>query len=133
MKKQWIAVTERLPRSGQEVLAGWRESTNFFTDTGRTNANGEAEMEPDYFSQYVLVEYYRAGDTVIEEEPKRPGETPTQRLLRVLKQKPNRTIERDGFYLYQPGKNGLCVYQRHGDYITHWMELTEVPEEGAEK
>lgn len=110
----WIPVTERLPDSGERVLVYW--------------------YEPDYeVHQTHICEYYRKGD-VVEDEVEPMGDTPDERLLDVvLGGRGNKTIEQDGFYIFDcVDGTGMCKWRRHSDCITHWMPLPEPPKENEQ-
>ena len=50
-----------------------------------------------------------------------------------LARRGERTIEQDGFYIYDSvDDTGLCRWRRHSDVITHWARIVP-PEEGGEK
>jgi hypothetical protein len=105
----WTSVNTSLPESGERVLVYWYESHDLH--------------------QMHVIEYYKAGDVVFDEVIYQ-GNTPLERLKdAIFGTRGQRTIEQDGFYIYDPDiETGLCKWRRHNDCITHWARLPAPPE-----
>ena len=105
----WIKTTDSLPDSGERVLVYWLESGDLH--------------------QTHVCEYHRKGD-IVEDEVVPVGDSPVARLLDAMfGKRGERTIEQDGFYIYDcTDKTGLCRWRRHSDVITHWARIVP-PEE----
>ena len=105
---KWTSVKDKLPESGERVLVYWYE-----TDLHQTH----------------ICEYFREGE-IVRDEVRYTG-TPMERLLDAMfGKRGEKTIEQDGFYIYDSvDDTGLCKWRRHADIITHWMALPEPPED----
>lgn len=106
---KWTSVKDKLPESGERVLVYWYES-------------------PDLHQTHIC-EYFREGE-IVRDEVRYTG-TPMERLLDAMfGKRGEKTIEQDGFYIYDSvDDTGLCKWRRHADIITHWMALPEPPED----
>ena len=107
----WISIKDKLPESGQEVLA-------YFYDT------------PYEIDQFCTLTYFRKGDALENEMPHtervelaRTKTDPAEELMTKLFA--CRVVEapRSGFYIYDVGLDGMCAWRRHSDIVTHWAEL----------
>lgn len=108
---KWNNVKDKLPESGQRVLAYYYEPID----------------DNDGIDQCGVFTYYKAGDTL-------ENEMPNAERLSIAKTKPNSferlftllfenryvSVEKDGFYMYDTNKEGLMEWRRHNDDITHW-------------
>lgn len=105
----WIKTTDSLPDSGERVLVYW--------------------LELGDLHQTHVCEYFRKGD-IVSDEVVPVGDSPVARLLDAMfGKRGERTIEQDGFYIYDSvDDTGLCRWRRHSDCITHWMPLPKPPE-----
>lgn len=104
MQNKWISIKDRLPKSGQQVLAYWYD-------------------KPYEVHQIHMVSYFKKRhvmDTFVNHTEK----SPQKRLLDTLFN-PNNEIKapEDGFYIYDGD------WRKHADVITHWMPLPEFPKE----
>jgi hypothetical protein len=122
---KWYPVKERLPESGEEVIAYY----------------WNAYDEDDGFPTCVICTYHKAGDILENEMPYKERvavsmgkATGIERLFSLLFETRNVPAERDGFYFYDVNSEGLMEWRRHNDEITHWRRMpTRKEVEGVKK
>lgn len=122
---KWYPVKERLPESGEEVIAYY----------------WYAYDEDDGFPTCVICTYYKAGDILKNEMPYEERlkvamskSTDAERVMSMLFETRNVPAERDGFYFYDVNSEGLTEWRRHSDIITHWRRMpTRKEVEGVKK
>lgn len=98
MEINWINTKEALPESNQEVLT-------YFYD------------EPYGVDQFQILTYYKKGDKFSCED------IANNDLLGQVLGKYDRTVEEDGFYIYDSVDGDRNKYRKHADVITHWQPL----------
>lgn len=122
---KWYPVKERLPESGEEVIAYY----------------WYAYDEDDGFPTCVICTYYKAGDILKNEMPYKERlnqmakkASAVEQLFTLLFETRNVPAERDGFYFYDVNSEGLTEWRRHSDIITHWRRMpTRKEVEGVKK
>lgn len=108
---KWNNVKDKLPESGQQVLAYYYEPID----------------DNDGIDQCGVFTYYKAGaildNEISPEERKAIARTKgsqSERLLALLFASRKVMAKEDGFYMYDTNKDGLGEWRRHNDDITHW-------------
>lgn len=108
---KWNNVNDKLPDSGQRVLAYYYETLD----------------NEDGIDQCDVFTYYKAGDTLENELPNAErlaiAKTKTssfEKLAALLFETRNVLAGTDGFYMYDANKEGLMEWRLHNDNITHW-------------
>lgn len=122
---KWYPVKERLPESGEEVIAYY----------------WYAYDEDDGFPTCVICTYYKAGDILENEMPYEERlkvamskSTDAERVMSMLFETRNVPAELDGFYFCDVNSEGLMEWRRHNDVITHWRRMpTRKEVEGVKK
>lgn len=96
----WVAVGERSPKSGEEVLT-------YFHDKSLG------------LDQYELLTYFKSGE-VMDTTLSPIGNSREERILDTIFNPMNNIIAPvDGFYIYED-----CQWKLYIDVITHWQPLT---------
>ena len=98
MESTWLKVGDVLPQSGQEVLT-------YYYD------------EPFELEQFEVFTYFKKGDKVYFEEVN------NRDMLGQILGKYARTLEEDGFYIYDSVDGINNKWRKHADIITHWQPL----------
>lgn len=111
---KWYPVSERLPESGEQVIAYYWEEYD----------------ENEGYPTCVICTYYKAGDILENEMPYKERlavfmgkATGMGRLFSLLFETRDVPAERDGFYFYDVNGEGLMEWRRHNDVITHWRRM----------
>ena len=110
----WVPVSERLPESGERVIAYYWEEYD----------------ENEGYPTCVICTYYKAGDILENEMPYEERlkvamskSTDAERVMSMLFETRNVPVERDGFYFCDVNSEGLMEWRRHNDIITHWRRM----------
>lgn len=111
---KWYPVKERLPESGEEVIAYYWDA--YDEDDGHANC--------------IICTYHKAGDILENEMPYKERvkvamskSTDKERIMSMLFETNNVPAEQDGFYFYDVNGDGLMEWRRHNDDITHWRRM----------
>lgn len=118
---KWYPVSERLPESGEQVIAYYWEEYD----------------ENEGYPTCVICTYHKAGDILENEMPyadkfykykERLNQmakkaSAVEQLFTLMFETRNVPAERDGFYFYDVNGEGLMEWRRHNDVITHWRRM----------